>query len=55
MKTIGHVSYINNVPFVIIRSMSDNADDDATISYREFETIGSNRSAEIVLSMIRIL
>lgn len=54
-SAIGHVAHINNIPFVIIRSISDNADDDATISYKEFEAIAANRSAEIVLSMIKIL
>lgn len=54
-SAIGHVSYINNVPFVVIRTISDNADDNATISYREFEKIAANRSAEIVLNMIGML
>lgn len=54
-SAIGHVSYINNIPFVIIRSISDNADDDATMCYREFERVAANRSAEIVLTMIGML
>ena len=54
-SAIGHVAYINNIPFVVIRSISDNADDEATISYNDFETIAANKSAEIVLSMLQIL
>ena len=51
-SAIGHVAHINNIPFIVIRSISDNADDDATMSYREFESIAANKSAEIVFSMI---
>lgn len=54
-SAIGHVAYINNIPFVVIRSISDNADDEATMSYRTFETIAANKSAEIVFSMIEML
>ncbi|WBW95665.1 5'-methylthioadenosine/adenosylhomocysteine nucleosidase [Oceanirhabdus sp. W0125-5] len=50
---IGHVAHINNIPFVVIRSISDNADDDASISYEEFETISAEHSATIVLNMIK--
>ncbi|MCQ4924516.1 5'-methylthioadenosine/adenosylhomocysteine nucleosidase [Tissierella carlieri] len=54
-SAIGHVAHINNIPFVVIRSISDNADDEATISYNAFETIAANKSAEIVLSMLQML
>ncbi len=54
-SAIGHVAHINNIPFVVIRSISDNADDEATISYNTFETMAANKSAEIVLSMLQIL
>lgn len=54
-SAIEHVCYLNKVPFVVIRTISDNADDNATISYREFEKIAANRSAEIVLNMIALL
>lgn len=52
---IGHVAEINDVPFIIIRSISDNADSEATISYDEFETIASNNSAELVLNMLELI
>ncbi|WP_353094353.1 5'-methylthioadenosine/adenosylhomocysteine nucleosidase [Tissierella praeacuta] len=54
-SAIGHVAHINNIPFVVIRSISDNADNDASNSYNEFETTAANKSAEIVLSMLKIL
>ena len=52
---IGHVAEINDVPFVIIRSISDNADENATISYEEFEKISANISAKLVLKMLELL
>lgn len=52
---IGHVADINGIPFVVIRCISDNADDDATISYDTFEKISAWHSAEIVLNMIRLI
>lgn len=52
---IGHVAEINNIPFIIIRSISDNADNNATIKYDEFETIAANTSADLVLNMLSLL
>ena len=52
---IAHVADINNIPFVIIRSISDNADDNAAIAYKEFEIIASNNSATLVISMLNML
>lgn len=49
---IGHIAHINNVPFLIIRCISDNADDDATVDYETFEIIAANLSSNIVLNMI---
>lgn len=52
---IGHVAYLNNIPFLVIRSISDNADDDADITYDEFEKAASNNSANVVLKMISLM
>ncbi|MGL5753144.1 MAG: 5'-methylthioadenosine/adenosylhomocysteine nucleosidase [Paraclostridium sp.] len=52
---ISHVAHINKIPFVIIRSISDNADDEAEISYNKFESIASNNSATLVINMLEIL
>ena len=49
---IGHVSYINEVPFLVIRCISDNADDDATINYEEFELQTARQSARIVYEIV---
>ena len=48
-SAIGHCCYLNNVPFVSVRCISDNADDDGAMSFDEFEKISAKRVAEIVL------
>lgn len=45
---IAHACYLNRVPFVIIRSISDKADGGAEISYNEFKDIAANNSGKIL-------
>lgn len=54
-SAIGHVAYINNVPFIVIRSISDKADEVATLSYEAFEEKAAVQSGKIVLSMINMI
>ena len=54
-SAIGHVSYINKIPFVVIRSISDNADEEAHMSYESFERIAAEQSAGIILNMIKLM
>lgn len=49
---IAHVADINDVPFIVFRSISDNADEEATLSYEAFETKAANHSAEMVLKIL---
>ncbi|MCT4606419.1 MAG: 5'-methylthioadenosine/adenosylhomocysteine nucleosidase [Marinisporobacter sp.] len=49
---IGHTAYLNKVPFVIIRAMSDKADGSAHVNFNEFVIEAANNSVEIVLSML---
>lgn len=53
-SAIGHVACINNIPFLIIRSISDNADDNST-NYIDFEKTAANNSAILVLNILNIL
>jgi len=55
LAAIGHVAHINDIPFVVIRSISDNADNNATMCYETFEEISANHSATVVLNMIKII
>lgn len=45
---IGHVCYKNNVPFCVIRSISDGADDSSHIAYPEFVKLAAD-NLEMVL------
>lgn len=49
---IAHVAAINQVPFVIIRAMSDKADGSAHVSYDEFAIEAAHHSSHIVLNML---
>ncbi|MCC8136422.1 MAG: 5'-methylthioadenosine/adenosylhomocysteine nucleosidase [Ruminococcus sp.] len=50
-SAIGHCCYLNEMPFVNVRCISDNADDEGAMSFDEFEKIAAKRVAEIVLKM----
>lgn len=52
---IGHVAHLNSIPFVVIRSISDNADDAASMSYEAFEKISAEISASVALNMIKLI
>lgn len=54
-SAIGHCAFMNDVPFVSVRCISDNADDEGEMSFDEFEKIAAKRVAEIVLEVIRKL
>ncbi|MBR6669379.1 MAG: 5'-methylthioadenosine/adenosylhomocysteine nucleosidase [Ruminococcus sp.] len=54
-SAIGHCCYLNEVPFVSVRCISDNADDDGAMSFDEFEKIAADRVAKIVVKMIQQL
>lgn len=50
---IGHVCFINGVGFVVIRTMSDNADDGGCMDYDKFEHMAAEVSAKIVSQLIK--
>ena len=52
---IAHTAYLNDVPFVIIRAISDKADDSAQMDYPTFETQAAHRCAEVAGTMARKL
>lgn len=45
---IGHVCHINGIPFLVVRSISDLADEGAKMSYDEFEKIAARQANRIV-------
>ena len=52
---VGHCCFLNKMPFVSVRCISDNADDEGAMSFDEFEKIAAKRVAEVVLDMCDIL
>lgn len=50
--SIGQVASMNNIPFVVIRSMSDNADESADETYDNWLEKAAEHSASIVIGMI---
>lgn len=49
---IALVAYSNQIPCLVIRSMSDNANGDAGMSFDTFETIAADHSANLLLTML---
>lgn len=49
---IAHACYLNKIPFVVIRAISDNADDDGDVNYEEFSTKSAIIAAEIIKNMV---
>jgi adenosylhomocysteine nucleosidase len=52
---IGQVCTVNKIPFVIIRSVSDKADDSAEMNFAEFTQLAANHSCKILMKMLEIL
>ena len=50
---ICHVCYVNRIPVVVIRAISDNARSGATIEYHTFIDRAASMSANLVLSLIQ--
>ncbi|MCT8137351.1 5'-methylthioadenosine/adenosylhomocysteine nucleosidase [Anaerobacillus sp. CMMVII] len=50
--SVAHVAMLNNIPFVVIRSMSDKANGEANVNFAEFTKLASERSFSIVNSMV---
>ena len=50
---IAQASWINGIPFVIVRAISDKADESVTVSYDEFEGKAAEHCARLVEYMVR--
>jgi adenosylhomocysteine nucleosidase len=54
-SAVGQACFLNEVPFVIIRSISDKANGEAPASFGEFTALAARRSSDIVESIIESL
>ena len=52
---IAQTAYRNGVPFVILRAISDKADNSAEMDYPTFETIAAHRCAQVTTAMAKAL
>ena len=52
---VAHSAYLNKIPFVIIRAISDKADDSAEMDYPAFEKAAAMHSAKLVEHMITLI
>lgn len=50
---IGHTCYVNNIPFVVIRAISDKADGSAHYNFNKFVHQAADHSKNIVKIMLR--
>ncbi len=53
--SVAQVCFMNDIPHVIIRSMSDKADGSAHVNFEEFTVEAANRSFAIVKEMVKEL
>lgn len=52
---IAHTCYLNQVPFVIIRAISDKADQSADINFEEFVDIAAKNASKMIEGILRTL
>ena len=52
---IAHTAYRNGIPFVILRAISDKADDSAEMDYPTFERIAAHRCANVAMNLAKKL
>ena len=52
---IAQTAYRNHIPFVILRSISDKADNSAQMDYPAFETLSAHRCAQVTREMVKLL
>lgn len=50
--SIAHGAYLNGIPFVIIRAISDKADNSAEVEYPVFEAAAAKHSAALVRELV---
>ncbi len=49
---IAHTAYLNQIPFLIIRAISDKADNSASMDYPAFEAMAIENSVKLMQEMI---
>lgn len=52
---IAHAAWRNGIPFVVLRAISDKADDSAEMDYPTFEAIAADRCARVTETLAKLL
>lgn len=52
---IGHVCFVNRVPFLILRAISDGADPNAHMDYPAFTKLAADRSSKVLCALVQKL
>lgn len=52
---IAHACHVNKIPFVIIRSISDKADDSAEVNFSQFTQLAAANSCKMIEKMVDIM
>lgn len=50
---IAQAAHVNNIPFVIVRAISDKADESSTVAYPDFEASAADHCARLVEYMMK--
>lgn len=51
--SIGQVCIVNNIPYCVVRAISDNADGSSHMDYPEFVGIAAKKSADLIMKYIK--
>lgn len=52
---IAHVCYLNNIPCVVVRTISDNANDNASVDFPSFVASSGKRVQQLLSSVINLI
>ena len=52
---IAQAAYLNRIPYLIVRAISDKADDSAHVDYSEFEAKAIEHSVRLMAVMVEAL
>lgn len=50
---IGHVCYVNHIPFAILRAISDGGDDEASMDYPTFARMAAANSVRVLVELLQ--
>lgn len=52
---IGHVAYLNEVPYLVVRAISDKADDSAEMDYPSFAAMAIDNSISLMTELVKLI